>query len=184
MAWEWVGPVSTAVVGVAGVAGTYWSARMGRTAAAEQAHEQREHALKERTHVEKRAAYVGYLEAVSTAQKAVNTIRRTPRSSETRAERRDLRVSAIAELSLRRAHLRLSAPVEVREHARRVHQRMAEALSAAVEGKPLNRDSRYEAALLASMKVDLGYELAPADHEALSIVAQLVADSARTEDEG
>ncbi|WP_033661798.1 hypothetical protein [Salinispora vitiensis] len=30
MAWEWLGPVTTAVVGVAGVAGTVWTASSGR----------------------------------------------------------------------------------------------------------------------------------------------------------
>ncbi|RUL93694.1 hypothetical protein [Verrucosispora sp. FIM060022] len=30
MAWEWLGPVTTAVVGVAGVAGTVWTAHAGR----------------------------------------------------------------------------------------------------------------------------------------------------------
>ena len=184
MAWEWVAPVSTATVGVVGVAGTYWSARMGRNATADQARAQREHALQERSHIEKRTAYVAFLEAVTSANRTVTTIRRMPRTPDTLMERRDLRTAALTELALRRAHLRLSGPPQVRHLARQSHQHMAEALNAAVGGKEPDRSNLHEAALLAAMKLDLNYELAPMDEEALAQVDQVDgADSSRTEDE-
>jgi hypothetical protein len=51
MAWEWVGPVGTAVVGIAGITGTWYAAegqRSSQTALAAQSHqEQRWHRLRE-----------------------------------------------------------------------------------------------------------------------------------------
>ena len=79
-----------------------------------------------------------------------------------------LRTKALAEVSLRRSHLRLTGPPHVRKIANATHWRFAAALLAALEDEPNAIDLDYEGALLASMKDDLGYELAEKDVSALA----------------
>jgi hypothetical protein len=45
MAWEWVAPAGTALVGVAGIAGTYWATRRQADAALTSSRESNENAL-------------------------------------------------------------------------------------------------------------------------------------------
>ena len=91
MAADWVGNLVTGAVGIAGVAGTYWTGRASRDAAVAQAREQREHALQDRLYAERREAYVGYLEAVQGARHALTQIRGLPTSPENGTEANELR---------------------------------------------------------------------------------------------
>ncbi|WP_445257005.1 hypothetical protein [Nocardioides aurantiacus] len=168
MAWEWVAPVVTGAVGIAGVTGTVLNGRFSRDSAAALAHEQRVHALQERTHAEKRLAYAGFLEAVQGARWALVQIRALPKTPENITELATLRTNALAEVSLRRSHLRLTGPPRVRKVANDTHWHFAAVLLAAIRDEPNEISPKYEDTLLAAMKVDLGYELAQKDVEALN----------------
>ncbi|MFI2711224.1 hypothetical protein ACH495_13965 [Micromonospora sp. NPDC018662] len=76
MAWEWVGPVTTCVVGVAGVAGTVWTAGRSRTAQLEamriQGESQRTHALT----AEKRVIYAKYLRCAEMSIDSTDRLKR------------------------------------------------------------------------------------------------------------
>jgi len=161
----WVAPVVTGVVGVTGVAGTYLSARSARITAAQQVDKQRDHAVKERSRTERREAYVTFLEAVNSASQTNVRIQRMQRAGE--SGRAELRSTVLAELALRRGSLRLVASREVRRAALNVHQHLRQALGASVRDGTGKIEVRYEAALVALMKQDLDYELAPEDVTAM-----------------
>jgi hypothetical protein len=167
VAADWVGNLVTGAVGIAGVAGTYWTGRASRDAAVAQAREQREHALQDRLYAERREAYVGYLEAVQGARHALTQIRGLPTSPENGTEANELRAAALAEVSLRRTQLRLAGPPRVRDFANQLHGHLADVLGKAARGEENAVNTRLIDALLAAMKEDLGFELASADRQVL-----------------
>ncbi|MDW3850327.1 hypothetical protein NMK34_27305 [Micromonospora sp. BRA006-A] len=57
MAWEWVSPLLTAAVGVAGIAGGAWTASEGRKSQAELLHRQADGEARREIRAEKRALY-------------------------------------------------------------------------------------------------------------------------------
>lgn len=188
MAWEWVAPVSTATVGVAGVAGTYLSARMGRKAAADQAREHRDHSKDERNHAERREAYTGFLEAAVSAQHAFGELLRLQIVSPSEHEKiAEIYNRTAADLTARRELVRLTGPDHVRGRALDLAAHLFAALAAAANGEDFELDHDLNASLLAAMKQDLGYELSPVDEAALARPASgrdaVLADPSRTEDE-
>lgn len=67
MAWEWLGPVTTAVVGVAGVAGTVWTAHAGRRHQLDAAKTQGAISVAVALAAEKRLVYVRFLQLARAA---------------------------------------------------------------------------------------------------------------------
>ncbi|WP_147457936.1 hypothetical protein [Micromonospora sp. BL1] len=67
MPWEWLAPVATAFAGVAGVAGTVYVSRQGRSAQVELAKAQASGGARQALIAEKRSFYAGYLRAVDEA---------------------------------------------------------------------------------------------------------------------
>ncbi|MFI7519147.1 hypothetical protein [Micromonospora globbae] len=72
MAWEWIGPTATAVVGVAGIAGAVLSARVSRSAQLDVAKMSQVHALTER----KRELYAEVLLNLDEGVRCVVSLRR------------------------------------------------------------------------------------------------------------
>ena len=198
MAWEWVAPVCTASVGIVGIGATYWQGRAGRLATAAQAKEQRDHAVQERNRAEKREAYVAYLGATHRSRVAMIEIRQLLRRDGSVGEASAIRGAAIVDLEEQRQRLRLVASLRVRQLARLTALELRNVLKCEVRADPRPLDHQVFTALLAAMKEDLGYELAPVDLEALaakekeasgdegapSPVEDLDADSLRTERSG
>jgi hypothetical protein len=61
MAWEWLGSVATAFVGIAGIAGTVWGASVGRRAQLDVVHAQIEADGRRRLYLDKRELYAKIL---------------------------------------------------------------------------------------------------------------------------
>lgn len=183
MTWEWVAPVCTACVGVAGIAATFWTGRQSRNTAAAEAAAQRQDARDLRLRDEKRQAYLDFLETASDAMRVLTDLRALRLAAEPdREELRRLGRVAVADLRRSREQVRLVGPPSVRKCARELHEGLQKLLFAARnlrEDLP-KLDSTLNARLVAQMKVDLGYELAVSDYDAL--LFEVDADSLRTED--
>jgi len=155
----------TGAVGIAGVTGTFLTGRSARITAVQQADRQRDHAVQERSRTERREAYTAFLEAVNNAAISNIDIKRKRRAGESKFF--DTVQTVHAELSVRRSSLRLVAPQVVRKAARDVHHHLLATLRGSARGEDASINIGYESALLALMKADLGYDLAPDDIEAI-----------------
>lgn len=74
MAWEWLGPVTTAVIGVAGVAGTVWTAYSGRRHQIELTKVQGVINISVSLAAEKRMVYARFLQLADTAFDEAQTL--------------------------------------------------------------------------------------------------------------
>jgi hypothetical protein len=63
MSWEWVAPVCTSAVGLAGIAATYYTARESRAAAARQLEEQRHAATEATLRADRLKAYSAFIQS-------------------------------------------------------------------------------------------------------------------------
>ncbi|MGK5741539.1 hypothetical protein [Micromonospora sp. URMC 103] len=75
MAWEWLNPVTTAVVAVTGVAGTVWAATVGRRAQTEVAKAQSDATLRLALLEEKRLLYAEFLGLADLARTKISSER-------------------------------------------------------------------------------------------------------------
>jgi hypothetical protein len=79
MAWDWVSPLVTGLIGVAGIAGTYFGAAVQRRGQLDAITVEQEHARRERYRGEKREAFLRFLEAhdelVSSAKRMREAVR-------------------------------------------------------------------------------------------------------------
>jgi len=183
MAWEWVAPVCTASVGVAGIAATYWTGRQARRATVEQVAIQRENTLQDRVRNEKREAYIGYLEATNEARRTAMSIATLLDDPEvTSTKRLTLRTEALADLEHQRERLRLVAPEGIRRLAHGFQLHLYAFIDAVDQRQPFDYEPNWNAALVARMKRDLGYELAPHDVDLETWSPELLADSKRTKE--
>lgn len=184
MAWEWVAPVVTGFVGVAGITATYATGRQARIAASDEAKAQREAARAQRNHDEKRTAYLNLLQAISDALAAEHQLlqlvhRESVDTERTQATYRE----AFLGLTRARDYVRLVGSRQVRAAALALENHAQAMLTASqVPGEPrFAFDHELDARLVAEMKRDLEHELADEDLAALgAAIGEADADSLRT----
>lgn len=172
MAYEWVPSVVTGTVAITvsyiGARFTFLTGREGREAATALAEAQREDERERRLRDERRGAYLGFLEAISDARQTLFDLIDARNDNDGMVRARKIRSEATAKMSHRRDELRLlGQQTEVRELARLVFIDMLEALKAVYNSETVELDHDLHAALVASMKADLGLERSSADVAAL-----------------
>lgn len=155
---DWVAPLVTGVVGAAGIAGTYWTGRQARIAAATEAEAQRTSAQNHRIRDEKREAYGGLISGLFALRREQFQIHGLVQTDEAAADAAF--ETAWAALMEHRARVRLAGSLDVRVAMREVLNNVLDKMQRTlIPGEPF--DAIADGAsnpLVAAMRADLGYE--------------------------